>query len=186
MWRWPTSSLRGRGRAPATCLRGRAQPTRGSAGYGVFRCADGGWITLAVISEDHFWKAVCEALELAAPLHDARSPRTARPLRRMSGRDRRGVRDAARAPTRSIGSPRAGAPVAPVLDPAEMTENEQFRAREVVFDAGDGTARLGFPARLDAHPPRPPGPIPDVDADPAAGRDLVIGNVTPVALRQDD
>ena len=60
---------------------------------------------------------------------------------------------------------RAGAPVAPVLDPAEMAANEQFRVREVVFDAGDGTARLGFPARLQDHPPRPPGPIPEIDRD---------------------
>ena len=41
-----------------------------------------------------------------------------------------------------------------------MTADEQFRSREVVFDAGDGTARLGFPARLQEHPPRPPGPAP--------------------------
>ncbi len=61
---------------------------------------------------------------------------------------------------------RAGAPVAPVYDPAEMTADEQFRSRGVVFDAGDGTARLGFPARLLEHPPRPPGPTPDVDGDP--------------------
>src|SRR5207253_9481853 len=47
------------GTSTGNLLRGRTQPTRGSAGYGVFTCADGGWITLAVISEDHFWQAVC-------------------------------------------------------------------------------------------------------------------------------
>ena len=57
------------GTSSGNLLRGRAQPTRGSAGYGVFRCADGGWLTLAVISEDHFWRAVCEALDLAPSLH---------------------------------------------------------------------------------------------------------------------
>ena len=57
-------------------------------------------------------------------------------------------------------------PVAPVLDSAEMTVNEQFVSREVVFDAGDGTARLGFPARLEEHPPRAAGPSPDVDSNP--------------------
>jgi len=34
----------------------------------VYRTADGGWITLAVISEDHFWQAVCDGLDLAAGL----------------------------------------------------------------------------------------------------------------------
>ena len=43
-------------------IRGRDEPTRGSTGYGVFRCADGGWLALGVIAEDHFWKAVCEGL----------------------------------------------------------------------------------------------------------------------------
>ena len=27
-------------------------------------CADGKWLTLAVISEDHFWKAVCDGLDI--------------------------------------------------------------------------------------------------------------------------
>ena len=46
-------------------IRGRDEPTRGSTGYGVFRCADGGWIALGVIAEDHFWKAVCDGLGIA-------------------------------------------------------------------------------------------------------------------------
>ena len=44
----------------------RVSASPGSAGYGAFQCADGGWITLAVISEDHFWDAVCDALGLVA------------------------------------------------------------------------------------------------------------------------
>ncbi len=152
------------GTSSGNLLRGRAQPTRGSAGYGVFHCADGGWLTLAVISEDHFWKAVCEALDLAPALH---------PLGHLERLDRFDECQAAIAAacttlTREDALDRltrAGAPVAPVLDPAEMTVNEQFRSREVVFDAGDGTARLGFPARLEEHPPRRPGPVPEVDQD---------------------
>ena len=38
--------------------RDRDTPAGGSPGYGVFRAADGGYVTLAVISEDHFWRAV--------------------------------------------------------------------------------------------------------------------------------
>src|SRR6185437_5606849 len=56
------------GTSSGNVLRGRTEPTRGSAGYGVFECADGGWITLAVISENHFWQAVCDGLDLAPDL----------------------------------------------------------------------------------------------------------------------
>ena len=145
-------------------MRGRAQPARGSTGYGVFACADGGWVTLAVISENHFWKAVCDALELGDEL--GALPH----LERLDRFDecQAAVAHAIGRLTRADALDRltrAGAPVAPVLEPAEMAANEQFRTRGVVFDAGDGTARLGFPARLHDHPPRPPGPTPDVDRD---------------------
>ena len=69
--RWPTWSRRGSVRARATRSEGRDEPTRGSTGYGVFRCADGGWLALGVIAEDHFWKAVCDGLGIAG-LGDAR------------------------------------------------------------------------------------------------------------------
>ncbi len=145
-------------------LRGRTQPTRGSAGYGVFACADGGWITLAVISEDHFWRAVCDGLELGDNL---------RALRHLERLDRfeecqGAISAACRRLTRDEALERltqAGAPVAPVLVPAEMAALEQFRERQVVVDAGDGTMRLGFAARLQHHAPLDPGPVPDVDRD---------------------
>ena len=130
----------------------------------MFACSDGGWITLAVISEDHFWQAVCVGLDLAVDLRDLRH------LDRLDRFDecQAAVAAACARLTRGEALARltdAGAPVAPVLDPSEMAANEQFREREVVFDAGDGTARLGFPARLQEHPPRTPGPTPEVGQD---------------------
>ncbi|MDP9333096.1 MAG: CoA transferase [Actinomycetota bacterium] len=152
------------GTSSGNVLRGRTQPTRGSAGYGVFACSDGGWITLAVISEDHFWRAVCVGLDLALDLRELRH------LERVDRFDECQAAVAAACAGLTSGEAlarltEAGAPVAPVLDPSEMAAHEQFREREVVFDAGDGTARLGFPARLQEHPPRPPGPTPEVDQD---------------------
>ena len=44
---------------------GRNEVTRGSTGYGVFRCGDGRWIALGVIAEDHFWRSVCDGLGIA-------------------------------------------------------------------------------------------------------------------------
>jgi len=146
-------------------IKGRTEPTRGSTGYGVFRCADGGWITLAVISENHFWQAVCDALDLAPGLRDLGHLER---LERFDECQSEITRACARL-TRADALERltrAGAPVAPVLEPSEMANDAQFRTREVVFDAGDGTARLGFPARLLEHPPRKPGPAPAVDGDP--------------------
>ena len=81
-------------------------------------------------------------------LRRARPPRTPRPLRRVPGRGHGGVRAAdARRGARPADAPRAR-PSRRCSNPAEMAVDEQFRTREVVFDAGDGTARLGFPARL--------------------------------------
>jgi crotonobetainyl-CoA:carnitine CoA-transferase CaiB-like acyl-CoA transferase len=118
-----------------------------------------------VISEDHFWQAVCDGLDLALELrglgHLERLDRfdecQAAVTAACAGLDRDDALDRLT---------RAGAPVAPVLEPAEMAADAQFRDREVVFDADDGTARLGFPAQLRVHPPRPPGAVPEVDADP--------------------
>jgi crotonobetainyl-CoA:carnitine CoA-transferase CaiB-like acyl-CoA transferase len=153
------------GTSTGNVLRGRTQPAGGSTGYGVFACRDGGWISLAVISEDHFWQAVCDGLGLAADL------RALGHLDRLDRFDE--CQDAVTAAIATMTRAdalerltRAGAPVTPVYDPAEMTDDEQFRSRGVVFDAGDGTARLGFPARLSEHPARVPGPTPAVDGDP--------------------
>jgi crotonobetainyl-CoA:carnitine CoA-transferase CaiB-like acyl-CoA transferase len=152
------------GTSSGNVMRGRAEPARGSTGYGVFACADGGWITLAVISENHFWKAVCDGLDLGDELGALGH------LERLDRFDecQAAVAHAIGRLTRADALDRltrAGAPVALVLDPSEMAANEQFRTREVVFDAGDGTARLGFPARLQEHPPRHPGATPAVDAN---------------------
>jgi crotonobetainyl-CoA:carnitine CoA-transferase CaiB-like acyl-CoA transferase len=115
-----------------------------------------------VISENHFWQAVCDALDLAPALRDLGHPE------RLDRFDecQSAITNACAQLTRADALERltrAGAPVAPVLEPDEMAADPQFRTREVVFDAGDGTARLGFPAQLTQHPPRPPGPAPDVD-----------------------
>jgi CoA:oxalate CoA-transferase len=142
-----------------TGMRDRAAPVRGSPGYGVFRAADGGYLSLAVISEDHFWAAVCDALGLSE-------------LRQLTYAERLDrVEECNRSITRAVAClarddaverlAAAGAPVAPVLEPAEAARHPQFRARRVFVDE-DGKIRTGFPARLTMHPLRPPGPAPDV------------------------
>jgi crotonobetainyl-CoA:carnitine CoA-transferase CaiB-like acyl-CoA transferase len=147
-----------------TAMEGRTETTRGSTGYGVFTCADGKYLTLAVISEDHFWRAVCDALDLA-PLrelgHHERLDRFEECQGAIAAACARLPRDAA---VERLAA--AGAPVAPVLDPAEAGVHPNFRARGVFHDDPAGGIRIGFPARLQAHPPRPPGPRPEPGEHP--------------------
>ncbi len=37
---------------------------RGVPGYGTFRTADEGYVALGIITEDHFWSALCDVLEI--------------------------------------------------------------------------------------------------------------------------
>jgi crotonobetainyl-CoA:carnitine CoA-transferase CaiB-like acyl-CoA transferase len=141
-----------------TEMEGRAERSRGSTGYGVYASADGGYLTLAVISADPFWRGVCDALhlpELRDLGHFAR-------LDRFEECDA-AIRDAlSRLPRDEAVALLAanGAPVAPVLTPDEAGAEAVFRERGVVHETADGTLRVGFPAQIRRHPVRPPGPGP--------------------------
>jgi crotonobetainyl-CoA:carnitine CoA-transferase CaiB-like acyl-CoA transferase len=152
------------GTTSGNAMEGRTAPARGSAGYGVFRCHDGKYLTLSVISENHFWQAVCDGLDIDGGLRDLGHHERLDRFEECQGAVTAAC--AARPRDDAVDAlTRAGAPVAPVLTPDEMAAHPHFRAREVVVDAGDGTMRLGFPARLREHPARPPGPLPEIGAD---------------------
>ena len=144
-------------------IAGRTEATRGSTGYGVFRCADGAWLALGVIAEDHFWAAVCDGLEipgLGALGYFAR-------LDRFEECQRAVVAACAQLP-RDVAVERlaaAGAPVTPVLTPEEMGAHPHFRERGVIAADGDGELRVCFPAVFTNRPARRPGPNPVPDAD---------------------
>jgi crotonobetainyl-CoA:carnitine CoA-transferase CaiB-like acyl-CoA transferase len=116
-WRGGSSTVR---------VAGRDEPPRGSAGYGVFRCADGTWLTLGVIAEDHFWAAVCDALALGSLRSIGYAERLGR-VEELNGR----VADALSKMTGDnalAALSAAGAPVAPVLAPEEVQVPEGFAA----------------------------------------------------------
>jgi crotonobetainyl-CoA:carnitine CoA-transferase CaiB-like acyl-CoA transferase len=141
-----------------TAMEGRAEATRGSTGYGIFECSDGGYLTLAVISEDHFWRAVCDALDLPELRELGHHER----LDRFEECDT-AIRTACRAMPRDVAVERlaaTGAPVTPLLRPEETADHPLFRARGVVVDDPEDGVRVGFPARLREHPARTPGPRP--------------------------
>ena len=132
-----------RGGRAGTVIAGRDQPSRGSAGYGVFRCADGRWLTLAVIAENHFWAAVCDALGIAHLrdlTYEERLDRVEECNAAVADGIARRTHDDAFAALRE-----SGAPVAPVLTPEEATQPETF------------------PARLTHHPPRVRSAAPERD-----------------------
>jgi crotonobetainyl-CoA:carnitine CoA-transferase CaiB-like acyl-CoA transferase len=144
-------------------IAGRDEPARGSTGYGVFRCADGRWLALGVIAEDHFWKAVCDALgiaELGALAYFDRLDRF--------DECQAAVGAACAALPRDVAVERlaaAGAPVTPVLTPEEMGNHPHFRERGVIAVDDDGELRVCFPAVFAEHPARRPGPNPAPDAN---------------------
>jgi crotonobetainyl-CoA:carnitine CoA-transferase CaiB-like acyl-CoA transferase len=138
-------------------MRDRPERVPGSAGYGVFRCADGGLVALGVIAEDHLWAAVCEACEL----RDLAALTYAERLDRVTECNARVAAALAGIATADALDrlARSGAPASPVLTPEQMAAHPLFAQRGLVHRDADGV-RIGFPARLDRHPARAPGPPP--------------------------
>ncbi len=131
--------------------RGVDPSLRGVPGYGVFATADGGYVTLGIITEDHFWAPMCDVLSMA-------EYREMPFLERMTKLDILQARIAGAIGTRQrdeivnvlLG---AGVPAAPMLDRAEMLGVAHFRQRDVVtFDTNATTPSTGHPVRFEQHP----------------------------------
>ena len=110
-------------------LQGMSVATRAIPGYGTFPTADGSYVALGVLDEDHFWWALCGALGLdehADLTFGERAARTEELQQQvgaaLAARPRSEVVDDLLA---------AGVPVAPVLDRAGMQALEHFRVRGV-------------------------------------------------------
>jgi crotonobetainyl-CoA:carnitine CoA-transferase CaiB-like acyl-CoA transferase len=141
---------------------------RGVPGYGTFPTADSGYVTLGIITEDHFWAALCDVLAM----EDARGlgflermPRLdslqTRIRAAIGGRDRDELIDELLA---------AGVPAAPVLDRDGMIASAHFRARDVVlFEGGSDTASTGYPVRFTQRPARHTSRAPFLDEHRGTG-----------------
>ncbi len=142
--------------------RGGDPAARGVAGYGTFATADGRHVTLGIISEDHFWRSLCDVLGLAHVRNLTFVERAARldELRRrvataIRTRDRDGlVHDLVA----------ADVPVAPVLARAEVLALPHFRERGVVTADPWADPASGYPVSFREHPARRTAPPPDPDA----------------------
>lgn len=134
---------------------------RGVPGYGVFRTADGGNVSLGVLTEDHFWAALCDVLGLT----DVRDCSFAERMHRLeevqealsaaiATRDRDDLVEALLA---------AQVPAAPVLTRGEMLGVAHFRERGVVTADPWMDPATGHPVRFEQHPAQRTRPAPGLD-----------------------
>jgi alpha-methylacyl-CoA racemase len=134
------------------------------AGYGTFQTADGGWVALGVISEDHFWTGLTRTLGLddaAALTFPERlalgNSLTERIAKAIAERDRDDV-------VRELAS--AGVPASPILSQPEMVRADVFRARGTVADGPGGEAVMQHPLQYRDHPARTPHEVPPLVEGP--------------------
>lgn len=133
-------------------------------GYGTFATADGGWIALGVISEDHFWSGLVRTLGLddVASLSFAErlalgNGLGARIEEAIVARDRDDL-------VRELSA--AGVPVAPVLAQTEMLAAQPLRRRGTVVDGPDGGPVMQHPLQYRNHPARIPPDVPPLVEGP--------------------
>ena len=128
------------------------------ASYGSFRTADGAWITLGVITEQHFWARICDALGLD-DLRDL--DLTARRAHADDITPRLVAAVAARPRDELLELLGPDAPVAPALTRDEMQHHPHFVARGLVgASTPDGYPYMGYPVRFARRAGRPPGRAP--------------------------
>ena len=128
--------------------------------YGSFLTADGSWLTMGVIDEQHFWASVCDGLGLD-DLRDLEL--TERTARHDEIRARLTDAIAARPRDDLVELLSDDAPVAPSLTRAEMLEHPQFRQRGLTgVTTGDGYPSMGYPVRFGRHRARPAGCAPSL------------------------
>jgi crotonobetainyl-CoA:carnitine CoA-transferase CaiB-like acyl-CoA transferase len=148
--------------AVAPQAEGTDEGARGVPGYGTFGTADGGYVVLGVLTEDHFWRPLCEVLELpddiAALGFVDRMARVAALQAQISDAIGKRSRDDLVGELLA-----AGVPVAPVLDRSGMVGLRHFVDRRAVTTEDWADPATGFPVRFVNHPATRKEPPPAVD-----------------------
>ncbi len=133
----------------------------GVPGYGTFETADGYYVALGVLSEQHFWQGLCDVLEIES---ERDVPFTERMERldmlqalvasAIERRDRDELVAALLA---------ADVPAAPVLDRAGMLGVPHFRERSVVTADPWSDPATGYPVQFSNQPAARTSPPPALD-----------------------
>ena len=115
--------------------------------YGLFRCADGRWVSLGIVHEDHFWQRFCRASGLDDLVGLKFSERV---------KQRERLRQRLNVTFLSLPSEEweqrlkeADVPAAPVVELDEIFESPQLRSRGVFVDTG-AHRFVAQPARFSA------------------------------------
>jgi crotonobetainyl-CoA:carnitine CoA-transferase CaiB-like acyl-CoA transferase len=147
-------------------MEGVDQPLNGVPGYGTFPTADGGYVGIGIMNEDHFWVGLCKALGMAEHVALPNRERNARTkeLNAEIARIIAGLTEAdalARLWDHDV-------PASPILDREAMLAHPHFRARGVVVDRPGGGPTAGPLVRFEQRPGRPPHGAPAVGSGEAA------------------
>jgi crotonobetainyl-CoA:carnitine CoA-transferase CaiB-like acyl-CoA transferase len=145
---------------PLPTLRVEGGPKLGGGvpGYGSFKTADGQWVVLGVIAEDHLWSALTAALGMddAVTLSFLdRLPRIDELNRRLAAEIGALSRDEVVNRLEA-----AGVPISPVLGQAELPDDPHLSARGVMTRTADGRAQMGHPLHYRVHPAQVPSTVP--------------------------
>jgi crotonobetainyl-CoA:carnitine CoA-transferase CaiB-like acyl-CoA transferase len=145
-----------------------AEPSaRGVPGYGTFATADGRWLSLGVLTEDHFWRPLCAVLGL----DDCEALGFPERMGRVQELQTRIAAAIAARPRDDLVADllAADVPAAPVLDRAEMLAVEHFRERSVSTADPWADPAIGYPVRFERHPAQRVTPPPEVDEHRGTG-----------------
>lgn len=140
---------------------------QGVPGYGTFVTADESYLALGVLTEDHFWEALCDVLGLAE-FRDLPFLARMERVEELQGRVAAAIALASRE-SLVAAMLEAGVPVAPVADRAEMLELPHFRERGVVTRDEWASPSMGYPIRFERHPAGRDAPPPALDEHRGSG-----------------
>ncbi len=129
---------------------------RGEPGMGIFRCADGKYLTLSIAHEDFFWRNLCMQLDMQDTADLSRADRVAQ-RDRLVQRISDGLAKKTRQEWMAI-LPAANVPAGPVNTPAEALDDPQIRSRSMVVEV-EGYRTIAHPVKYSKTEPsinRPP------------------------------
>lgn len=130
----------------------------GTAGYGAFRTADGGWIALGVLAEQPLWEALVRTLGLTDLAELTFTERAAR----QEALNAQLSIAIAQLPRNEVVAllVAAGVPVSPVLGQKELADDAHLQARGVVRRTPDQATAMSHPVRYQLHPTSTPDDVP--------------------------
>ena len=136
-------------------------------GYGTFETRDGLHVALGVLTENHFWRSLCDVLGLTDCRDLAFGERMTRLVELQSLIA--APSPAALAMNPSPTSLRPMSPPRSVQDRSAMLTTTHFRERSVVTSEPGSDPSMGYPVQFDRHPAVHTAPAPGLDQHRGGG-----------------